>query len=164
MLKHIEGTEKTQELITEIIKNFMAQKPSTKHVDYEITIGKKKSLQTEENNSILRNVSIVKLGRLHVAIGNKTGDLLVIKKPFWITKNGILRKITKFLQKIQPESLINAKKIEKDSYADSSIFTSAPEQTRNSITYTVKRTKIKKTVIGSNADGRDEFIEEFKTL
>lgn len=164
MFKPIEGTEDTQELIKNIINNLRAQKPPTQHVDYTISIGKKISLTTEENGEILRNVSIIKLKGLHVAIGNRTGDILVRKKPWLMSDGRILQKITDFLEKINPKMLSIAKRIEKDSFADSSFFGPKPGHIRITQTFQIGRTKIQQTILGSNSEATSEFIEEYKTL
>lgn len=164
MFKAIEGTEDTQELIKNIINNLRAQKPPTQHVDYTISIGKKISLTTEENDGICRNVSIIKLKGLHVAIGNKTGDLLVRKKPWLMSQSTILQKVTKFLEEIQPERLSTASKIDKDSFADSSFFGPKPKHIRITQTFQIGRTKIEQTILGSDSEAPGEFIEEYKTL
>lgn len=164
MLKSIEGTEETQELIEKVINNLRAQKPLTKHVDYIITVGKHSSLHTEENDGILRNVSIIKSKGLYVAIGNKTGDLLVRKKPWLMTKGRVLKKVTDLLKMIQPERLATSKKIDVNSFADSSLFSSAPELSRSTQTYKMGFTKIQRTINGTNSEATPEFIEEYKTL
>lgn len=164
MPKTIEGTEETQELIINIINNLRAQKPLTKHVDYIITVGKNSSLHTEENDGILRNVSIIKLDGLYVAIGNKTGDLLVRKKPWLMSSGKVLKKVTRFLKMVQPERLALAKKVDMSSFADSSLFSAAPECSRITRTYKNGFTKIQRTINGTNSDATPEFVEEYKTL
>lgn len=166
MMKLVVGTDETKELIENIVRNFQALKPNTLHVDYSVTVLKNKaSLVTEENSGIMRNVSIIKIKGLHLAIGNKSGDLIIRKKPFLMSENKVLKKVTDFLMKIQPENLAKSKKIEKDVFSDYSIFEEKQaEFSKIKHTFYLGRERIQRVIGGSNVQGMDECVQDYKFL
>lgn len=81
--------------ITRIInKTLSSKKINYSHYDYAVDIfsnGRHKAqLITDENNNKLRNISLVFLntkkafGFVKAAIGNKTGNIAVVHKPWWM--------------------------------------------------------------------------------
>lgn len=166
MIKKVAGSVTTKLLITNIVKDFHLRKPLTKHVDYSVIVGKNSTLLTDENDDTPRNVSIVYLKGIQAAIGNKTGDILIKRKPLLMSVNKAVQKIYGFLEEIQPKKLSEASVIDTDSYIshNEGSLKLTPDFSKISETLELNGVKIKRNITGSNNAWSYECFEEYKTL
>lgn len=125
MIKRIEGTETTRTLIQNILARIQKDKPQMSHIDYKVKLEKKVTdtaeLSTYENEGVLRNVSLIDINPLFpfsknikAAIGNKTGNILLEEKPFFMSTKKALKKIEQFLTNLQLKSRLGFKGLDKD--------------------------------------------------
>jgi len=168
----INGTETTRNLVKSIVKDFKKNKPSMSHVDYSVSLRDKRhisSLSTDENNGVIRNVSILYVNipkhfqGIHAAIGNKTGNILIHQKPFFMSSKKALKKILTFLSELQPENQTKPVKV------SSNIKHFGPIEAKSSSNYHVmtsefKNSTLKKNIGGSNSTVTVEVFEPYKTL
>lgn len=116
MIKRIEGTESTRKMIGNIVEDLQKRRPQKNHVDYFMTLREKRTRSeflTDDNKGTLRNVSLFYLNnyRIHGAVGNKTGNILITQKPFFMSAKKAVEKIQDFLAKLQPEKRAEAKRV-----------------------------------------------------
>lgn len=161
-VNRIKGNENTKRLINNIVTNLQKEKPSTSHVDYSLMSISRKSahseLLTDENNGVLRNVSIlyVKGRKIQAAIWNKTGDIQINYKPWFMSIKSAVSKISKFLEDLQPENLVNAK-------AKPSLNIKHPDYAIKTEQLIVNpKQKIQKKIVGSNCTATREIRSEYK--
>lgn len=158
----IMGNENTKRLINNIVSSLQKEKPSTNHVDYSLMSISDKSahseLLTDENNGVIRNVSLlyVKGRQIQAAIWNKTGDIQINYKPWFISIKSAISKISKFLEELQPDNLVNAK-------LKPSLNIKHPDYSIKTEQLIVNpKQKIQKKIVGSNCTKTWEVTDEYK--
>ncbi len=158
MIKRIVGSSSTKALINNVVGVFNSSKLAARHVDYSVSVGKNSVLFTDEDDSTFRNVSLIYLKGIQAAIGNKTGNILISKKPWLMSAKRALQKISNFLEKIQPENISKAELIKTETSK------CVPDFDKISQTLELNGTKIKIDITGSNTIGLGECFEPYKTL
>lgn len=166
MINRVAGTDTTKALITNIVKDFKSRRPLTSHVDYSIAVGKNSTLLTDENGDKFRNVSIIYLKGIQAAIGNKTGNILINRKPTFVPMLAAVQLVCDFLEKIQPKNLSKAEFVETDSYISyaSDALSIIPDFSKVTDTLKLEGKTVKRNVTGSNSVSSGECFEEYKTL
>lgn len=128
----INGTETTRRLIGNTVNELRKGRPNSRHVDYVVSLSKNRrnsELLTSENDGIMRNVSILYINdssffnRIEAAIGNKTGNVLIGEKPFFMSAKRAFKKVQEFLAQLQPENLAKAEKIKSEQKVYKSFIT-----------------------------------------
>lgn len=166
MINKVAGTDTTKALITNIVKDFKLRRPLTSHVDYSITVGKNSTLLTDENGNNFRNVSIIYLKGIQAAIGNKTGNILIGKKPAFMSIQAAAQKVCDFLEKIQPKNLSKAEPIETYSHILNTPgeLNLTPDVSKVTETLKLKGETVKRDITGANGCYSGECFNEYKIL
>lgn len=170
MIKRIEGNETTKKLITDILKVAQKNRPPMKHVDYSVSLIDKHNtseLHTDENNGILRNISIININPLYpirksikAAIGNQTGNILLEEKPLFMSTKKTLKKIQEFLTNLQLANRNRLMSITQDANDYGSPETMKVIKT----TEKYKNFDIINKIDASNYQHSSEVFEPYKTL
>lgn len=162
----IESTPTTKKMIGNIVQGLQKQKPDASYVGYSVMLTKKSKfsrLLTDENNGELRNVSLLDIDltslfhTVRAVVGNKTGNILIEEKPFWMKTEKALKRVQDFLSQLQPES------------HPGSVTSKFPEEIGKS-SKLVKSTeyfegsRIENYIHGSNDTLSFEVAEAYKTL
>jgi len=120
MITRINGTETTKKFIKAIVGDLQKKKPVKQYLssDFYIDYSTKKgfsTLCTDENSGVMRNISLLRINynktfnKVEATIGNKTGNILIEDKPFYMTQKKALKLVMNFLENLQPENLANPK-------------------------------------------------------
>ena len=163
-MTRIEGTPRTRALIGAIVRDLHAKRPATSHVNYNISIPRKGELITFEEGKDFRNVSIILLGEIRAAIGNKTGNLLLEEKSRFMTEKKALRKVVDFLETINPARRSNPKLTSTQIQFDQGKLKTAHFSSMDEEQFKIGEKTMIRTITGTNNLHYTEADETYKTL
>lgn len=156
----IPATETSRGLMKDILQNLQAKKPSppTSYVSYDISIKKDHAyLSTDENDGVIRNVSILSLKGIKGAIENATGAIRITQKPRFLSMENTVGKIMTFLEQIHPSNLVKSLKLE-DETNSLSDYVWIKERFQNRISKKI----VAKKIVGNNCTKTWEVLDAYK--
>jgi len=168
----VNGTVGTRKMIKNISNQLHKQRPNRADIDYSITLSNKhhtsslttgEGLYSENYTQAFRNISLLyvnssKLSNgIHAAIGNKTGNILIHDKPFFMSTKKAVKKIQEFLAQLQPENLGKPQKV-------STATSNYSDYIKTKSSQEFKNFKIEKIIEGSNSSHSGEILESYIKL